>query len=112
MKRHPPIAATMVGALMDWMLQIVEMLVEQCSMPLSEFVERVALADRYDVNVSTFTAALNSRLALACPSSGTATLCTISVTMEPSFFSNLRGALVLMNSGMEGSINIKPADPS
>jgi hypothetical protein len=33
MKRQPPIAATNVGALIDWTLQIVEVLLEQSSMP-------------------------------------------------------------------------------
>ena len=46
MKRQPPIAAISVGALIDCTLQIVEVLLEQCSMPSSELVDRVAFALR------------------------------------------------------------------
>src|SRR5689334_5156630 len=112
MKRQPPIAAIRVGALIDCTLQIVDVLLEQSSIPSSEFDDRVTFALRYDVNVRSFVPPSNSRLAFCCPSSGTAALCTICVAMVPSFLTSLRGLLVLMNSGIEGSISIRPAEPS
>src|SRR5258705_13591562 len=112
MKRQPPMATISVGALTDETLQIVEVLDEQCSMTSTEFVDRVALALKYEVRVRILVPALKRRLAFAWPSSGTATLCTTWVTTLPSFFRSLRADPVLMNFGIEGSITIRPAEPS
>src|ERR1700692_1385557 len=97
-------AATMIGILIDWTAQVVELLLEQSSSPSSELVDRIALALRNDLKVKTFVPVSKARLALAMPGSGTATLFTTCVAMVPSFFSNFSGRAVFISSGILGSI--------
>src|SRR6266699_4355459 len=105
------IAATMIGILIDWTAQVVELLLEQSSKPSSELVDRIALALRNDLKLKTFVPVSKARLALAMLGSGTATLFTTCVETVPSFFNNFSGRAVLMSSEMLGSMAIRMPSP-
>src|SRR3977135_108695 len=100
-------AATRIGTWIEATAQVVELLDEQSSSPSSELVERIALALRKDLKVKILVPVSKARLVLAFLGSGTATLCTISFTMEPSFFSSFSGRAVDISSGISGSMAIR-----
>ena len=95
----------------DCTAQVVELLLEQESIPSREFVARVAFALRNDVRVKRFVPVSKARFVTATPGSGTATLCTIPVSIMPSFLSNFSGRAVLIMPAMEGSSVVSAAPP-
>src|SRR5256885_8937081 len=97
----------MIGTLIDCTAQVVELLLEQSSRPSSELVDRIALALKKDLKLKAFVPVSKARLAWAMRGSGTATLLTICVTIEPSFFNNFSGRAVLMSSEIFGSIAMR-----
>src|SRR5262245_28068825 len=104
-------AAIKTGIEIDCTAQVVELLLEQNSMPPFEFVERTALALRNDFKVKIFVPVSKARFVLAKPGSATATLFPICVTTVPSFLRNFWGRAVLWRSTIDGSSDASFASP-
>src|SRR5271169_4912959 len=100
-----------IGTEIDCTAQVVELLLEQLSMPSREFVARVAFALRNDLSVKSFVPVSNAALVTAVSGCETATLLTICVLTMPLFVSNFSGRAVLIRSAIEGSRAASTAPP-
>src|SRR5262249_43560101 len=101
----------MIGTEIDCTAQVVELFVEQKSMPSRQFVARGALALKNDLIVKSLVPVSKARLVCAIPGSATDTLLTTCVEIVPSFLSSFCGRAVLMSSGIFGSSVASLASP-
>src|SRR5918998_4655905 len=85
---------TRSGEEMERTAQIVELLLEQWSIPSREFVERTAWVLRKDCRVSSFVPRLKALVVSLVSSSGGLTDTTTCSAMVPSFFRSLRELFV------------------
>src|SRR5512134_2868782 len=104
----PPMAETSRGTLICSSAQGVELLLEHHSMPVIEFVDRIALAVRNDFSVSRRAPPSNVAFWAGLGRTGGRTLRTISVTIDPLFFSSLRGLDVAVSASVSLSTRRAP----
>src|SRR3954453_5332355 len=94
--------ANMMGTEMDWTAQTVSLFAEQCSIPSSAFVERIALALMKLLIVISFVPVSKPALDLANVGSARTTLRTMPTLMLPSLLSSGWGRGGLLIGGGAG----------